>query len=88
MRYKLIAFVFFLFDLDSSTEEVFYTTEPQSRANRRRRAVKRTVELMVVVDAEMQRFHGDDTKRYVMTAVNIVSLLKVTEGYFRSRKLL
>ncbi|XP_064617022.1 A disintegrin and metalloproteinase with thrombospondin motifs 6-like [Liolophura sinensis] len=59
--------------MGDSSEEVFYNTEPHSRANRRRRALKRTIELMVVADVEMQRFHGDDTKRYVMTAVNIAA---------------
>lgn len=45
------------------------------RRTKRSMSVQRFVEVMVVTDAEMKRFHGDDLEHYLLTLMAVVCIL-------------
>ena len=61
-------------DLSSNNAGVFNETIHRGR-HKRSVSLERFVEVMVVVDKEMSKYHGDDLQRYVLTLMSIVSKL-------------
>ena len=59
-------------DLSSNNAGVFNETIHRRR-HKRSVSMERFVEVMVVVDKEMSKYHGDDLQRYVLTLMSIVS---------------
>ena len=55
-----------------NSAEVFNHTRHRGR-HKRSLSFERYVEVMVVVDREMAKYHGSDLHRYVLTLMSIVS---------------
>lgn len=51
------------------------TNDGRSRRRKRSQSLERHVEVMVAVDLEMKRNHGDDLEHYVLTLMAIVCRL-------------